>query len=77
MPIPIPMPRFSNSSFPGFCQYPIEKKEFAVEMKTFHDFLYLSGLLTRFPITPKETLLGIYKESTIKTLEQDMKHAKS
>ena len=38
MPIPIPMPRFSKSRFRGFCQFRIEKKEFAVDMKTLHGF---------------------------------------
>ena len=63
MPIPMPMPRFSNSRFYGFCQFRMEKKEFAVQMKTLHDFpyfLFISGLLTRFPITTRQTLLGIY-----------------
>ena len=49
MPIPMPMPRFSNSRFPGFCQFRMEKKEFAIEMKRLHDFPYfliISGLLT-------------------------------
>ena len=49
MPIPMPMPRFSNSYFPGFCQFRMEKKEFAIEIKTLHDFLYfliISGLST-------------------------------
>ena len=30
MPIPMPIPRFSNTCFPGFCQFRMEKKEFAV-----------------------------------------------
>ena len=35
------MPRFLNCRLPGICQFRMEKKEFAVEMKTFYDFRYL------------------------------------
>ena len=40
MPMPMPMP-VPNGRFPGFCQFRMEKKEFAVDMKTLHDFPYL------------------------------------
>ena len=49
MSIPMQMPRFSISRFPGFCQFRMEKKEFAIEMKTLHDFPYfliISSLFT-------------------------------
>ena len=81
MPIPMPIPIFSISRFPGFCQFQMEKKEFDVEMKTLHDFpyfLFISGLLTSFSITAGQTLLAFTCPwSTIKTLEQDMKHVYS
>ena len=32
------MSRFPNDRFVGFCQFCMEKKEFAVEMKTLYDF---------------------------------------
>ena len=63
MPILMTMPRFSNSRFPGFCQFRMKKKQFSAEMKILHDFSYFlitSGLLTWFPITTRQTLLGIY-----------------
>ena len=41
IPMPIPIPSFPNGPFPGFCQFHMEKKEFAVEMKTLYDFPYV------------------------------------
>ena len=63
MPISMPMRRFSNSHFPGFCQFRIEKKEFAVEIKTLHDYPCFFHQIRRFDvflITARQTLLGIY-----------------
>ena len=36
----MPIPRFLNGRFPGFCQFRMEKKEFAGEMKNLYDFPY-------------------------------------
>ena len=41
MPIPMPIPRFSNSRLSEFCQFRMEKKEIAAEMKMLHGFSYL------------------------------------
>ena len=38
MPIPMPMP---IPRYPGFCQFHMEKKEFAIEMKTLYGFPYV------------------------------------
>ena len=64
----MPIPRFLNGRFPGFCQFHMEKKELALEMKNLYDISYslihtllrMSGLLTRFSITTRKTLLSIY-----------------
>ena len=81
MPIPMLMPRFPNSRFPGFCQFRMEKKEFPIEMKTLHDFPYfliIPGLLTCFELQQDKRYLAFTcSKSTIKTLEQDMKHVYS
>ena len=79
--IPMPIRRFSSSRFPGFCQFRMEKKEFATEMKTLHDFPYfliISGLLTCFELQQDKCYLEFKcSKSTTKTLEQDMKHVYS
>ena len=43
------MLRFSNGRFPGFSQFRMEKKEFAVEMKTY-DFAYFLMHITPFDV---------------------------
>ena len=81
MPIPMLMSRLSCSRFPGFCQFHMEKKEFAIEMKALHDFPYfliISGLLTCFELQQdKHYVACTCSKSTIKTLEKDMKHVYS
>ena len=44
------MLRFSNGGFPGFSQFRMEKKEFAVEMKTLYDFAYFLMHITSFDV---------------------------
>ena len=36
----MPIPRFPSVRFPGFCPFPLDKKELALEMKDFYDFPY-------------------------------------
>ena len=36
----MPIPRFRSGRFPGFCQFRMEKKELALEMKNLYDFPY-------------------------------------
>ena len=43
------MLRFSNGRFPGFSQFRMEKKEFAVEMKTY-DSAYFLMHITPFDV---------------------------
>ena len=52
----------SNDRFPEFCQFRMEKKEFAVEMKTLHDFPYFLMRIRPFDVISNynKTNLGIY-----------------
>ena len=75
------MSKFPNGCFPGFFQFCMEKKEFAVEMKRLYDFPYflmhfdVFRLFVVFPFTIRETLLTFTRSKlTMKTLEEDMKH---
>ena len=36
----MPIPRFPSSRFPEFCQFRVQKKELALEMKNLSDFPY-------------------------------------
>ena len=36
----MPISRFPSGRFPGFCQFRVEKKELALEMKHLSDFKY-------------------------------------
>ena len=36
----MPISRFPSGRFPGFCQFRVEKKELALEMKHLSDFQY-------------------------------------
>ena len=59
----MPIPRFPNGRFPGFCQFRMEKKELALEMENLYDFPYFLIHIRpsdAFPITTRQTLLGIY-----------------
>ena len=59
----MPMPRFPNSCFPRFCQFCMEEKKFAVEMKTLNDFSFFLMHIRQFEVifSPYEAdLLGIY-----------------
>ena len=59
----MPILRFPRGRFPGFFQFRMEKKELALKMKNLYDFSYSLmriRLLTRFAITTRQTLLGIY-----------------
>ena len=44
----MPIVRFPDGRFPGFCQFHMEKKEFAVEMKTLCDFPYFLIYISSF-----------------------------
>ena len=59
----MPILRFLSGRFPGFCQFRMEKKELALKVKNLYGFSYSLmhiRLLTRFPITTRQTLFGIY-----------------
>ena len=63
----MPIPRFPNGRFPGFCQFRMEKKELALEMENLYDFPY-----SLMHIRPSDEISML--KATIKKLEQDMKH---
>ena len=59
----MPMLRFPNGCFSAFCQFCMEKKEFAVEMRTLYDFPYFLMHIGSFDVISnysKTNLLGIY-----------------
>ena len=65
----MPIPRFPSDYFTEFCQFRMQKKELALEMKNLFHFPY-SGLLTGMQMRPSDRI----SKATIKTLEQDEKH---
>ena len=73
------MPRFPNGRFPGFCQFRMEKKKLAVEIKTLYDFPYILMHIRLVEVISslqkgKIHLAFICSKSTIQTLELDIKH---
>ena len=58
----IPIPRFPNRLFLGFCQFCMEKKKFIVEIKTLYDFPYFLTHIRPLDVISnyKKILLGIY-----------------
>ena len=63
----MPIPRFPSGRFPTFCQFRMQKKKLALEIKNYYDFPYF--LMHRRPSDEISML-----KTTVKKLEQDMKH---
>ena len=65
----MPIPRFPSGRFPTFCQFRMQKKKLALEMKNLYDFPYF--LMHSRPSDEISML-----KTTVKKLEQDMNMSK-